>query len=128
MFFVTGAAILFGLVATLAKISMDQVVDLERGGPPTVATILPLALSVVGLTTAAVYGSALVQRAYRKSTPDLVVAGLTVIDPLVAVAVGTLILHESSDPPWWAVLVALIASASAILGVCRLAAARPGAQ
>lgn len=129
MFFVVGAGALFGLVVTLAKISMDRVGALMQSDePPSAAAVLPIVLSVAGLSTAALVGSALVQRAYAQSTPDVVMAGLTVIDPIVAVTVGALVLHEFTSAQPWVVLLSMGAAAIAIVGVCRLAVTHPSAK
>ena len=85
-------------------------------------------LSVAGLSTAGLFGSALVQRAYVKSTPDVVMAGLTVIDPIVAVTIGALLLHEFHNTQPWAVLLSVCAAALAILGVWRLAVTHPNSK
>ncbi len=129
MFFVAGAGVLFGLVATLAKVSMEQVESLVRnGGAPSAPAVIPIVLCFAALTTAALFGSALVQRAYMKSTPDVVMAGLTVIDPIVAVIVGALILHEFPSAQGWTAVAAVCSAALAILGVCRLAITHPNSK
>jgi drug/metabolite transporter (DMT)-like permease len=69
-----------------------------------------------------------VQTAYSSGPPDLVVAGLTVIDPLVAVSIGIIVLGEAADAPLWAVLAFVIAGAVAIFGVVSLARHHPQAH
>ena len=51
------------------------------------------------------------QTAYSVGSPDLVIAGLTVVDPLVAVAIGIFVLGEASEMPVWALIVCGIAGA-----------------
>ena len=52
-----------------------------------------------------------VQTAYSVGSPDLVIAGLTVVDPLVAVSIGIFVLGEASGAPLWALVVWAIAGA-----------------
>ena len=75
------------------------------------------AFCVVALIAAALLGSYFVQSAYSHGPPDLVVAGLTVIDPLVAVTVGIVVLGEAADAPLWAIFTFLFAGGVAIYGV-----------
>ena len=65
------------------------------------------------------------QTAYSVGSPDLVIAGLTVVDPLVAVSIGIFVLGEASDAPVWAFVVWAIAGATAIYGVFQLAKHHP---
>jgi hypothetical protein len=58
-------------------------------------------------------------------SPDLVIAGLTVIDPLVAVAIGIVVLGEAAAVPVWALFIWMIAAALAIYGVFQLAKHHP---
>jgi len=62
-----------------------------------------------------------VQSAHSHGPPDLVVAGLTVIDPLVAVTVGIVVLNEMAGAPLWTMFALLIAGGIAIYGVFLLA-------
>ncbi len=62
-------------------------------------------------------GTYFVQTAYAQGPPDLVVAGLTVIDPLVAILIGVLVLGEAANAPLWSIAVFLGAGTLAILGV-----------
>jgi threonine/homoserine efflux transporter RhtA len=68
-----------------------------------------------------------VQNAYSSGPPDLVIAGLTVIDPLVAVTIGIVILQEATQAPLWASIAFVIAGAIAIWGVFLLAKHHPQA-
>ena len=49
---------------------------------------------VVAIVAAGGLGSWFVQNAYSGGPPDLVIAGLTVIDPIVGIAIGIAILGE----------------------------------
>jgi hypothetical protein len=54
-----------------------------------------------------------------------VVAGLTVIDPLVGVSIGIAVLGEASGAPLWAAIVFVLAGALAIYGVFQLSKHHP---
>ncbi len=76
---------------------------------------------MIAIVVAALAGSYLVQTAYSSGSPDLVVAGLTVIDPMVGVTIGIIVLGEASAAPWWVGIVFVVAGAVAVLGVFRVA-------
>jgi len=128
IFYIIGAGVLFGFVATLAKVVIDRVKTLSFAGfqlaPEDVLTVLCL----VGLLVAALLGSYFVQSAYSNGPPDLVVAGLTVIDPLVAITIGIVVLGEAAHAPVWAIIAFLVAGAIAIYGVLLLAKNHPQSQ
>lgn len=128
LFYVVGAGVLFGFVATLAKVVIDRVKTLSFAefqlGPEDVLTVL----CIVGLLVAALLGSYFVQSAYSNGPPDLVVAGLTVIDPLVAIAIGIIVLGEAASAPLWAIIAFVVAGAIAIYGVFQLAKHHPQTQ
>ena len=105
-----GAGILYGFVATLAKTVIVRIAQGEFGW-------LSLA-GFVGLAAALVLGVDLVQKAHaRGGSDELVVAGLTVVDPMVAVLLGIIVLGEADTAPPIAVLGYLAAGAVAIAGV-----------
>jgi uncharacterized membrane protein len=82
-------------------------------------------LCLVGLLLATALGAYFVQNAYATGPPDLVIAGLTVVDPMVAVAIGIVVLGEASQAPLWANLVFLVAGVIAVWGVFLLARNHP---
>ncbi|MGA1838956.1 DMT family transporter [Herbiconiux sp. 11R-BC] len=118
--YIVGAGVLYGFVATLAKVVISRVFQAE------IDWLALLALA--GLLSAAALGGYFVQNAYASGPPDLVIAGLTVIDPLVAVAIGIVVLGEASQAPPWALVAYLAFGAVAILGVFGLARYHPQAQ
>ena len=128
IFFIIGAGVLFGFVATLAKVVIDRVKTLSfnqfKLGDAEWLTVL----CVVGLLVATLLGSYFVQSAYQNGPPDLVVAGLTVIDPLVAITIGIVVLGEASAAPLWAIPAFLVAGVVAIYGVLLLAKNHPQLQ
>jgi drug/metabolite transporter (DMT)-like permease len=118
--YIVGAGVLYGFVATLAKVVISRLFQGDFGW----LTILCL----VGLLSAAALGGYFVQNAYSSGPPDLVIAGLTVIDPLVAVAIGIIVLGEASQAPAWALVAYVLFGLVAILGVFGLARYHPQAQ
>lgn len=119
--YVVGAGVLFGFVATLAKVSINRVQTIAAAGFHLVFADWLTVVCVGGLIVAALLGSYFQQTAYTWGAPEVVVAGLTVIDPLVGVTIGIAVLGEASAAPWWAVATFVVAGAVAIFGVVLLA-------
>ncbi len=117
LFYVTGAGILYGFVATLAKAVIKRI---QAGNFEWLTVVC-----VIALIAAGVVGAYFVQTAYSSGPPDLVIAGLTVIDPIVAVLIGALVLGEAEAAPLWVVIVFVIAGAIAVWGVFGLARYHP---
>jgi hypothetical protein len=115
--YVVGAGVLYGFVATLAKVVIARVQQSEFDWLTAVC--------VVGLVAAVGLGAYFVQNAYSSGPPDLVIAGLTVIDPMVAVAIGILVLHEAAEAPLWAAIAFVITGVVAVVGVFMLARYHP---
>ncbi|HSP53884.1 MAG TPA: DMT family transporter, partial [Cryobacterium sp.] len=80
IFYIVGAGVLYGFVATLAKV----VINRTQNGNFEWLTLT----CVIALLLAAALGAYFVQTAYASGPPDLVIAGLTVIDPMIAVGIG----------------------------------------
>ncbi|HMM81926.1 MAG TPA: DMT family transporter [Terrimesophilobacter sp.] len=118
--FILGAGVLYGFVATLAKV----VIDRAKTGDFEWLTVT----CIVALLAAAILGGYFVQNAYSSGPPDLVIAGLTVVDPLVAVTIGIVVLQEAAGAPWFAVVAYIAAGALAVYGVFQLAKYHPQAQ
>ncbi|MCU1472673.1 DMT family transporter [Amnibacterium sp.] len=119
------AGLLFGFVATLAKLVIGRVSAIVSQGTGFTSADWLTLLCVVALLVAGAIGLSLVQGAYAAGSPDLVVAALTVIDPLVAVTIGIALLGEAAKAPGWAFAVFVVAEAVAIVGVLRLARHQP---
>jgi len=117
LFYVVGAGILYGFVATLAKAVIERV----KAGEFDWITVV----CVIALIAAAAVGAYFVQSAYSSGPPDLVIAGLTVVDPLIAVLIGMLVLGEAAAAPQWALVVFGVAGATAVWGVVGLARYHP---
>lgn len=120
IFYILGAGVVYGFVATLAKVVLNRI-KYGEFDPLTVVCIVAL-LAATGL------GAYFVQNAYSSGPPDLVVAGLTVVDPLVAVAIGIVVLGEAQYAEPWAIPVFIAAGVAAIWGVFLLAKHHPQAH
>lgn len=128
IFYVIAGGVLFGFVVTLAKVVIDRVrtilsIPNYAIGSDDILTLL----CIVGLAAAGLLGTYFVQTAHSSNPPDLVVAGLTVIDPLVAVSIGIIVLGEAAGAPIWAIVAFAVAAAVAVYGVLSLARHHPQA-
>ncbi|GAB2553827.1 DMT family transporter [Leucobacter ruminantium] len=115
--YIVGAGVLYGFVATFAKAVIGR---LQQGEFEWLTWAC-----VAALAAGALLGMVFVQNAYSSGPPDLVVAGLTVIDPIVAVLIGIVVLHEAAGAPIWAALVFVVSGALAVTGVLGLAKFHP---
>lgn len=122
LFYIVGAGVLYGFVATLAKVVINRLGNVFAG--KVEFEWLTIAC-VAALLVAAALGAYFVQTAYSLGSPDLVIAGLTVVDPLIAVAVGIAVLGEASNAPLWVIPVWAVAAAVAVYGVFQLAKHHP---
>jgi drug/metabolite transporter (DMT)-like permease len=118
--YVIAAGVLYGFVATLAKVVIARITQ----GDFDWLTIV----CIVALIAAVALGAYFVQNAYSSGPPDMVIAGLTVIDPLVAVTIGIVVLEEAAEAPLWAVVAFVVTGLTAIVGVFRLARYHPQIQ
>jgi len=117
LFYIIGAGVLYGFVATLAKVVLNRVFAGNFDGLSIVCIVM--------LIAAAALGGYFVQNAYSSGSPDLVIAGLTVVDPIVAVTIGIVVLGEAANAPGIAVVLFLVAGAIAVYGVFQLAKYQP---
>jgi drug/metabolite transporter (DMT)-like permease len=120
VFFIVAAGFIYGFVATLAKVIINRV----QNGNVEWLTIL----CGVALLVGTALGAYFVQNAYSSGPPDLVIAGLTVIDPMVAIGIGIVVLGEAAGAPLWAVLGFIAAGLLAVWGVFQLARHHPQLQ
>ncbi|HEY4225297.1 MAG TPA: DMT family transporter [Pseudolysinimonas sp.] len=116
IFYIISAGLLYGFVATLAKVVINRLIN----GNFEWLTVG----CVAALIAAAILGAYFVQTAYSVGSPDLVIAGLTVVDPIVAVSIGIVVLGEAAGAPLWTVFVWIAAAAIAVYGVFQLAQTR----
>lgn len=117
LIYVVGAGVLYGFVATFAKAVIGRFQQDQFDWLTWVC--------VAALLAGALLGMVFVQNAYSSGPPDLVIAGLTVIDPLVAVLIGIIVLNEAAGAPIWAVGVFIFTGVVALVGVLGLAKFHP---
>ncbi len=117
LFYVLAAGVLYGFVATLAKTVINRI----QTGQLDWLTVV----CIVALVAATMLGAYFVQTAYSSGPPDLAIAGLTVVDPMVAVFIGLLVLGEGVAVPVWGFVVFIVAGAVAVWGVISLALYHP---
>jgi len=115
--YVFGAGVLYGFVATLAKVIIQRLI---QGDFDTLTLSAGIALAL-----AALLGGWFVQNAYATGPPDLVIAGLTVIDPMVAVGIGIVILGEAANASMDTIITFIISGLVAVLGVYLLEKVHP---
>jgi len=115
--YIIGAGVLYGFVATLAKVVIQRLYQMDYDG----LTLLAL-VSMIG---AVFLGGWFVQNAYASGPPDLVIAGLTVIDPMVAIAIAIGVLGEAQAAGSLAASLFAISGAIAVFGVYLLSRVHP---
>jgi hypothetical protein len=118
----TAGAVAFGLVSTLVRAVSQEVVF-------GVTALLDLSVlaTVMGIGTAVLAGGWLVQQAFASGPPEVVIACLTVVDPIVAVLLGAMLLQEGVATPAETWLLMVMAAAAATAGVFVLARHHPDA-
>lgn len=117
IFYILAAGVLYGFVVTLSKVVINRIISAQFEWLTIVCA--------VAMLVALAAGSYAVQLAHASGPPDLVIAGLTVIDPLVAVLIGVTVLGEAQATPPWAIIVYAGAGALAVTGVLQLARHHP---
>jgi drug/metabolite transporter (DMT)-like permease len=117
LFYIVAAGIVYGFVATLAKVVISRI---QTGDFEWLTVVC-----VVALLAGTGVGAYFVQTAYASGPPDLVIAGLTVIDPMVAIVIGLAVLGEAAGAPFGAYLGFAVAGAAAMVGVFQLARHHP---
>lgn len=117
LIYIVGAGVLYGFVATFAKVVISR---FQQDDFEWLTWACVIALLVGGLL-----GMLFVQNAYSSGPPDLVVAGLTVVDPMVAVLIGIVILGEAVNASSWVPVVFLITACTAMVGVFGIASFHP---
>lgn len=115
--FIVGAGILYGFVATLAKVVIQRLYQMDYD--------FLTALALVSMIGAVLLGGWFVQNAYASGPPDLVIAGLTVIDPMVAVAIAIVVLGEASNSDIFSSTIFAVSGLVAITGVWLLSKVHP---
>lgn len=118
-----------GFVATLGKTVILRVQTAFTSHDYTLdATNLLTIACAAGIAVAGALSIYFVQAAHTVNNPQVVVAGLTVVDPFVAVVLGITVLQEAASAPPWSFIVFAVAGAAAIGGVWSLARTQNGAD
>ena len=120
LYFVGAAGVLYGFVATLTKVVIQRVLQ----GEFEWLTFFCLVMLGVAVSL----GGWFVQSAYASGPPDLVIAGLTVIDPMIAVSIGIAVLGEASKADPVIIGVFVVAGIAATAGVWLLSHVHPELQ
>jgi drug/metabolite transporter (DMT)-like permease len=114
VFCAMAGAAAFGMVSALVRAASQAVTSGQIGIlDPAVLT------SIAGVVAAILAGGWLIQQAFASGPPEVVVACLTVVDPIVAVLFGVALLGEgnATSPAHWAVLIVAALAATAGVGV-----------
>jgi len=82
----------------------------------------------VGIVVAGALSIYFVQTAHTVNNPQVVVAGLTVVDPFVAVVLGITVLQEAANAPLWSFFGFAVTGAAAMAGVWWLAHTQQGSD
>lgn len=124
IFYVVLGGIFSGFVATLGKTVILRVETMFAGHRMVFdsGSVLTL-ICIMGIGVASALSIYFVQYSHTCNPPDVVIAGLTVVDPAVAVVLGIVILHEAAGAPWISFVGFLAAGAAAFVGVVILARA-----
>jgi drug/metabolite transporter (DMT)-like permease len=115
--FILGAGVLYGFGIVFIKAVIQRVAQ----GNVEWLTLCCVAAAIGAI----ILGAWFVQNAYASGPPDLVIAGLTVIDPMVAISIGIVILGEASNASPLNMLVFILSGATAALGVWMLSKVHP---
>jgi drug/metabolite transporter (DMT)-like permease len=115
--YIIGAGVLYGFVASLIKVVLQRIFQ----GHFEWLTIL----CAVALVGALLLGGWFVQNAYASGPPDLVIAGLTVIDPMVGVFIGIVVLGEATAASLLTIVAFIVSGALAVIGVWLLSKVHP---
>jgi drug/metabolite transporter (DMT)-like permease len=119
--YILGAGVLFGFVAVLTRIIGKHLLD-----PNGLFLLNVQWYTLIAVAAAGGLGSWFVQSAYSGGPPDLVIAGLTVIDPMVGIAIGIVILGELRPDVHAVMAIAMaVAATLAIVGVIALSRHHP---
>jgi drug/metabolite transporter (DMT)-like permease len=116
----SAVAAAYGLLSALIRVAA------QAAGETGILSPLVLGCAAGALVAFAV-GAWLVQHAYHAGAPEIVIACLTVVDPIVAVVLGAVLLGEGSATPVGAWVLLGAAAITAAIGVLILAHHHPDA-
>ncbi|WP_309080322.1 DMT family transporter [Zhihengliuella sp.] len=123
-FYIVGAGVVFGFVAVLVRTLAISLMQTEGNLFANVSWLV-----VIAVVVASLLGTYFVQNAYSSGPPDLVIAGLTVIDPMVGIAIGIGVLGELQAELHPITAMTMVACAIiAVVGVIALSRHHPDAH
>lgn len=125
IFYVIASGVLFGFVATLAKVIIGRVETVVAAHHSAFAVGGLTYVCLLGIIVAGSLGQYFQQSAFTSGSPEVVVAGLTVIDPIVGATVGLAALGEAASAPAWSFIVFVATGLLAVFGVVQLSRRRP---
>ncbi|WP_020666576.1 hypothetical protein [Amycolatopsis nigrescens] len=117
LMFAGGCAVAYGYVSLLMRAVAQEFGNSGIAG----LEVLPL----LGIAVAMLVGGCLLQYGYASGPPDLVVACLTVVDPIVAVGLGIGLLGEAARVGPWTAVGEAVCAVVACAGVFALARYHP---
>lgn len=121
--YVTAGAVAFGLVSALVRaLSLQITTGLVAWNDPR------LLGTAAGIGVALLVGGWLIQQGFASGAPEVVIACLTVIDPIVAVLLGIVLLGEGPATSGVEAVVLLGCGVVAAAGVVSLARYHPDAR
>ncbi|WP_282824263.1 DMT family transporter [Gulosibacter sediminis] len=112
LFYVVAGGVMYGFLVTLAKVVLARWQQGDYGWY--------FLACAAGVVISLLVGGYFVQTAYASSSADLVIAGLTVIDPLVAVTIGIVVLRETDGANLLVNILFVALGALAVIGVLLL--------
>lgn len=123
------AGLAFGTVAASAHVATTSVARVMSSGGGWAGALELLThgmlITVVGMALASAVGMWVVQVAYSSGPPETVLAGLTMVDPMMAVFIGAVVLREYADLGAAALVGLMLTGAAAVAGVVLLARFHP---
>ncbi|CAB4626285.1 unannotated protein [freshwater metagenome] len=115
--YILGAGVLYGFIATLAKVVIQRLYQMDYD--------LLTGIALLSMIGALFLGGWFVQNAYSSGPPDLVIAGLTVIDPMVAIGIAIGVLGEAQQASTASIVALSFSGAVAVSGVYLLSRVHP---
>jgi glycosyltransferase involved in cell wall biosynthesis len=108
-----GGGMAFGLLSTLVRAGAQEFFGAQR---------IPVLIgTAAGMVAALAVGAFLVQQAYSSGPSDLVIAAVTVFDPLVSIGLGATLLGETPAPTPGVLALELLAASTAVVGIVLIA-------
>ncbi|CAM4298190.1 hypothetical protein KIPE111705_46825 [Kibdelosporangium persicum] len=110
--FAAGGGVVFGFASVVIRLAA---LSLEHGNPADFPTG-----SLIGAILSIPVAVWFIQQAHASGPPDLVVAALTLADPIVAIGIGYVVLGEGAKTPTIATLAEIVCFLIAAVGILML--------